>query len=80
MTAPTRQRLRKRGESMEEKKTAPLEEGAESKIRTIRSVKLEEVIEVEVLYGVGTEENPYRIAAEYWSKEGELLAVRDPIV
>lgn len=64
---------------MEENKTAPLGEGAENETRTTRSAKLVEVIEIEVLYGVGLEENPYRIATEYWSKEGRLLAVRDPI-
>lgn len=39
----------------------------------INSVEIIEVIRVEVLHGRGTEEDIYRTATEYWSKDGEPL-------
>lgn len=44
-----------------------------------RSVQLVEVIEVKTSAGMGTESDPGRIITEYWSKDGELLAVNDPL-
>lgn len=38
------------------------------------------VIEVQATYGKGVEGDPYRVVTEYWSMEGELLAIRDPII
>lgn len=36
------------------------------------------VIEVDVKRGKGTDDDPVRIARQYWSPEGELLAEVDP--
>ena len=63
---------------MEERKTVPQERGAEN-IRGSRSAQLMEVIAVQTTVGKGTEQDPKRIITEYWSKDGELLAVNDPI-
>lgn len=57
-------------------KTAP-QRGAVMKGRS-KYVSLIEVILVQACVGDGTEQNPNRIIAEYWSKDGELLAVNDP--
>ncbi len=38
------------------------------------------VIEVQAVYGNGVENDPCRVVMEYWSMEGELLAIRDPII
>lgn len=43
-----------------------------------RSVELVEVIRVVTTAGDGTTNNPNRYITEYWSKDGELLAVCDP--
>lgn len=42
------------------------------------SAQVIEVIEVKTTAGKGTETDPYRIITEYWSKDGQLLAVSDP--
>lgn len=42
------------------------------------SAQVIEVIEVKATAGKGTEADPYRVIVEYWSKDGQLLAVRDP--
>lgn len=61
----------------EEKNTAPQERGADNREGN-RSVRIIEVLEATLRVGDGTEQNPYRIITEYWSKGGELLAVDDP--
>jgi hypothetical protein len=40
---------------------------------------IEEVIVVRSREGNGTKNDPARIVTTYWSKDGELLAVADPI-
>jgi hypothetical protein len=42
-----------------------------------RSVKVIEVVRVEVVIGDGTETHPYRTLTQFWSVDGELLAERD---
>ena len=44
----------------------------------IKSARIIEVIELDVLIGKGTDDDPNRIQKEYWSKDGELLALNDP--
>lgn len=44
--------------------------------RRVVSTKAVTVIEVKVRIGCGTEDDPNRIETEYWSTEGELLAIR----
>lgn len=63
----------------DKKKAAPLERGAENH-RGTKSVCIIRVIEVQTVIGKGTERDPKRIITEYWSPQGELLAVRDPEV
>lgn len=36
-----------------------------------------EVVETKSSVGSGTKEDPYRTVMEYWSTEGQLLAIRD---
>lgn len=38
-----------------------------------------EVVIVKATVGKGTEKDPNRVITEYWSKDGELLAVNDPL-
>lgn len=64
---------------MKQKKSAPQGRGAE-KFQHSCSARVVEVIEVRGCVGKGTEENPNRIITEYWSKDGNLLAVNDPQV
>lgn len=47
-----------------------------------RSEKAEliEVIVVKTSAGNGTEEDPNRFISEFWSKDGKLLAVADPLL
>ena len=42
------------------------------------SAQIVEVIEVKTVKGKGTDKDPMRIIVEYWSKDGQLLAVNDP--
>ena len=42
-----------------------------------RRARVIEVIEVKTARGKGTDKDPMRIIAEYWSKDGKLLAVND---
>ena len=42
-----------------------------------RSARLVEVVEVKTPKGEGTDKDPMRIITEYWSKDGQLLAVND---
>lgn len=44
----------------------------------LKSICVTEVIEAKVLVGKGTEEDPNRIVTQFWSTDGELLAVNDP--
>ena len=62
---------------MDEKNTAPQGRGAENH-RGSKSVNVIQVIEVKTTIGKGTERDPNRIIAEYWSLDGVLLAVYDP--
>ena len=43
------------------------------------SAEVIEVIKVVSVAGKGTEEDPGRIITEYWSTDGERLAVTDPM-
>lgn len=43
-----------------------------------RKAKVVQVILVETLIGKGSEEDPLRVVNEYWSLDGDLLAVTDP--
>lgn len=46
--------------------------------KIVKSARIIEVIEVYTLIGNGTDDDPNRIRKEYWSKDGELLALNDP--
>lgn len=48
-------------------------------MKKTKSVRIIEVIEVATYVGQGTEIDPNRIVIELWSKDGELLAVNDPV-
>lgn len=41
------------------------------------NAKVIKVIRIESYFGDGTKESPGRTIAEYWTLDGELLAVRD---
>ena len=60
-----------------ENKTAPQNWGAASRPGS-KSARVAQVIEVQTVVGKGTGEEPNRIITEYWSLNGELLAVNDP--
>lgn len=62
---------------MDEKENRPREPGAVER-RGSRSAKMIEVIEVKTCVGKGTAVDPNRIIVEFWSKDGQLLAVNDP--
>ena len=47
---------------------------------TVRSAQVISVIRTESRTGAGTEDNPNRIVTQYWSTDGELLAVHDPLI
>ncbi len=47
--------------------------------RTPESVTIMEVIVVQCGRGAGTEESPFRIVRQFWSKGGDLLAEHDPV-
>ena len=46
----------------------------------VRQVKERTCIELTLCVGEGTEKSPNRIIRQYWSSEGLLLAVHDPII
>lgn len=50
----------------------------QDKHRGSQGAQLMEVIVVSTSIGKGTAADPMRIITEYWSKNGELLAVNDP--
>lgn len=52
-------------------------ESARIEVSSVRSAQIKTVIEVVAKRGNGTKEDPFREVTEYWSLEGELLAVRD---
>ncbi len=56
---------------MNEKRTA--------RPRGTDSAKVISVIETRAMAGRGTEEDPVRELIQYWSFNGELLAVNDPV-
>lgn len=60
------------------KNTAPHNQRA---VPSKRNEKAEvvEVIVVKTTAGSGTEEDPYRFVSEFWSKDGKLLAIADPL-
>ena len=62
---------------MEKEKAAPQERGAEKKRGNVNA-RVMEVIAVVTAVGSGTETDPKRYITEFWSVQGELLAVRDP--
>ena len=41
--------------------------------------KVEEIIIVEISRGRGIKHDPCRLVTQFWSKEGELLAEKDPV-
>lgn len=43
-----------------------------------QAVRLIQVIEIEVAVGVGADDDPIRPVKQYWSMDGEKLAVCDP--
>lgn len=47
--------------------------------RDLRSVKVVQVIEATFPRGRGIEGDPVRIVTQFWSFDGELLAVNDPL-
>lgn len=63
---------------MERNKTAPCDQRA---VPSKRSEKAEvvEVIVVKAAVGSGTAEDPNRFISEFWSKDGKLLAIADPL-
>lgn len=48
------------------------------RLSNIDEAQIIEVIEVKSIVGDGTSEDPYRQITEYFSKEGDLLARREP--
>lgn len=44
----------------------------------IESAKVIRVIEIREVRGVGTTNDPVRVATSYWSPDGKKLAERDP--
>lgn len=44
----------------------------------VRKVKVISAIEVKMIAGEGTPDNPTRNITQYWDMEGNLLAVADP--
>lgn len=44
----------------------------------IKSVDMIRVIKIICVVGRGTEEDPNRHTTQYWSENGELLAIADP--
>lgn len=46
----------------------------------VESARTETVIAVVAIYGKGVENDPMRPVTEYWSMEGKLLAINDPIM
>ncbi len=44
---------------------------------SVNEAKVIQVIETVSRIGKGTEEDPCRLVTEYWSLDGELLAVND---
>lgn len=44
----------------------------------IESAKVIRVIEIREVRGVGTNDDPVRVATSYWSLDGKKLAERDP--
>ena len=54
------------------------ENGSRAVCSRSRSVKVVEVVQVVTTKGNGTDEDPNRVITEYWSLDGELLAVVDP--
>lgn len=47
-------------------------------LRTPISVRIREVIEVMATRGAGVPGNPVRLVTQFWSRDGQLLAERDP--
>ncbi|AGF87591.1 hypothetical protein [Streptococcus suis] len=45
----------------------------------VESVKLIGLIEVKVVKGTGTQENPTRLVTQYWNYENHLVFEIDPI-
>lgn len=62
---------------MQEQKNAPQERGA-GRRSVSQCAKVMEVVMVNTPRGKGTEEDPMRIIVEIWTKDGELIAVKDP--
>lgn len=46
---------------------------------SLQYAKIIEVIETDVCRGEGTDLDPCRRVKQYWSKDGELLAEKDPV-
>lgn len=44
---------------------------------TICEVEVIQVIQIKASVGTGTEDDPNRIEIQYWSMDGQLLAVSD---
>jgi hypothetical protein len=51
----------------------------EIQMKTPQLVELVEVIHVIATRGKGTEKDPVRPIDQYWSKDGNLLAEKDPV-
>lgn len=48
--------------------------GQEQKVRRLDGVKIAQVIIVKVLKGEGTENDPIRTFAQFWSMSGDFIA------
>lgn len=47
---------------------------------SLLKVEALEVIHISVKSGDGSDNDPVRVVEQYWSRSGELLAERDPII
>ena len=61
-----------------DKEKAPYRERGAEKRRGSVNARVMKVIVVVTAVGSGTETDPNRYITEFWTMEGELLAVRDP--
>ena len=50
------------------------------KSKTICQLRTISAIEIMVVTGKGTENDPERVVIQYWDMDGHLLAVNDPII
>lgn len=57
-----------------------MSENRTARPRGADSAKVISVVVTEAIAGRGTDEDPVRTVKQYWSFEGDLLAINDPAV